>query len=465
MDYNRIRIILQIRVFPMNIVIIGAGDIGLYMATVFSAEKENVFLVDIDGAKLVEAGKHLDIATREGSGSDWKLLDDLLEMKPDLFLAMTNNDEVNLVACDIAKQLGYPRTVCRVKDNRFLNRTRLDFARLFNVDYFICPELLVANEIYKSLICFNSLGFESFAHGALQMRTLKIPSRWIHENKTLKHLHLPAGLMIGLISREDSGKTEIIFPHGDDVLLPGDHVTFVGNRDSIASIPEFFGLIPFSIETVVILGGSIVGVHLARLLYKLNVDVRIIDKDPERCKELAKEVPFCRIIHHDGTDMEFLMTEKIAQAGYVIACTQHDEINVLTALVAKRAGCEHVGIVLSDNRFVPLANQLGFVQIVSPQAIAARHLLSLAKSQTVTSLVSLYDHQVEVLEISVSMNCKIIGVPLADAAQVLPKDLLIVMIQNRGRISIAKGDSIICPGDTVIVMCQPKTIPELSNLF
>lgn len=449
----------------MNIVIIGAGNIGLYMARVFSAQKENVFLIDINVDKLNEAAIHLDIATREGSGTDWQLLDDLMEMKPDLLLAMTDQDEVNLVACDIAKQLGYPRTICRVKDNRYLNRTRLDFARMFNVDYFISPELLVANDIYKYLICYNSLGFESFAHGALQMRTLQIPHDWLHSNKTLKHLHFTEGLMVGLINRMENGKAKIIFPHGDDILLPDDKVTFVGERDAIAAIPEFFGLVSFPIESVVILGGSVVGVHLSKLLHKRNVDVRIVDKDETRCQELARKLPFCRIIHHDGTDLDFLLSEKISQAGYVIACTQNDEINVLTALVAKRAGCEHVAIVLSDNRFVPLANQLGFVQIVSPQAVAAQHILSLAKSQTITSLVSLYNHEVEVLEIIVSMNCKIIGIPLSDASKMLPKDLLIVMIQNRGRVSIAKGDSIICPGDTVIVMCEAKSINELSKIF
>ena len=153
----------------MNIVIVGAGTIGRYISVLLSKENHNVILVDVDEKKLEEASRQMDVAIKVGSGTDWQVLDQLLDSSPDLFVALTNDDQTNLVSCSIAKNLGYPRTIARIRDNRFLNRTRLDFGRIFDVDHSIGPELLVANEIYKYMISPGSLRVETFAHGAVQL--------------------------------------------------------------------------------------------------------------------------------------------------------------------------------------------------------------------------------------------------------------------------------------------------------
>lgn len=450
----------------MNIIIIGAGAIGLYVANLLSKQKHNVILIDKNGAALEERSWEMDVAIREGSGTDWQLLDSLLEINPDLFLALTSEDETNLVACSIAKHLGYPRTIARVKDNRFLNRVRLDFARLFNVDYFIGPELLVAHDIYKHLVSASSLAFENFAHGALQMRTILVPSTWA-KRQSLRELQLPTGIIVGLIyrSNREEGWPPIIFPHGADYILPGDEVTLIGERDQMATIHQFFGIREKKLQSVVVMGGSLIGINLAKILQERDVQVRIIEKNYQRCLALAKELPACRIIHHEAVDLDFLASEKVSKADYFVSCTNSDESNVLGALVAKEAACENVALVLTNTRFIPLANRLGLVHVVSPQVAAANQVVSLAASSAVTSLVSLYENEAEILEMTVSLDSKIIGLPLADLGPKLPKDFLIAMIQSRGHITIAKGDSIICPGDTVIVICNPKYFQELQKIF
>jgi trk system potassium uptake protein len=450
----------------MNIVIVGAGDIGSYIATLLSKQRHNVILIDKNGAKLEEIVTQFDVAIKQGSGCDWQLLDDLLEAKPDLFLALTSDDEVNLVACSIAKQLGYPRTIARVKDNRFLNRTRLDFARLFNVDYFIGPELLVAYDIYKHIIHPGTLGFESFAHGALQMRTLTVPSDWGLAHKSLSQLGLPSGVILSLIHRKlEGGKEQLIFPHGADHILPGDDITLIGEREQIADIPYFFGLESKKIKSVVLVGGSLIGINLAKVLQERKIDIYIIERNYKQCVALAEQLPKCHILHHEGTDLDFLLSEKIGGVDYFVACTNSDEVNVLAALVAKEAGCENVAIVLSNDLFVPLVTRLGIIHVVSPKLVAASRILSLSTSRAVTSLISLYENEAEIVEITVSMNSKIVGIPLAEMGSKLPHDFLIAMIQNRGRITIAKGDSVICPGDTVIVICRAQYFNELEKIF
>jgi trk system potassium uptake protein TrkA len=446
----------------MNVVIIGAGDIGRYAAEILSKDEHNVILVDHDPLKLQEVQVESDVATRLGSGTDWQLLDDLLELFPDLLLALTSDDEVNLVACGLAKQLGYPGTVARVHDSRFLNQTRLDFGRVFDVDHFICPELLTAHEIMKYILSPNAQGVEYFAHGAVQLSTIKIPHGFRPNGNTLSQLSLPSGIMVGLICR--NGK-EVIFPHGADQLLPGDLATFIGETDSIQHLNSFFNIDKKEVNSVVLIGGSLTAVHLARLLEKRGVSVRIIEKDRDRAAYLADLYPNSTIILKDALNIDFMNSEKIGASDMVVACTKHDETNIMTCLLAKEVGCKDVLMILSNRDHLPLLEKLGIGQVVSPVVCAANRILSQAFTGTVNTLISLYDNRAEIVEVNVSVDSKVVGIPLSDLGPLLPRDFLIAMIQNRGRIMVAHGNRIISPGDTVIVITAPQHVPELEKIF
>lgn len=445
-----------------TIVIVGAGDIGRYIASILSKEQHNIVLIDQDRKKLEEASLNMDVAIKHGSGTDWQLLEDLLELSPDLFIALTRDDETNLASCSIAKQLGYPRTIARVSDNRYLNLTRLDFGHIFHVDHFIGPELLVANEIYKYMQSPGSIAIENFAHGAVQLRTLAVPAKWKRYDVALRHLDLPPDVMVGLILR--SGK-RVIFPHGDDVIIPGDEVTFIGQSAATAEVHEFLGLKQKSIRSAVIVGGTPIGINLAKLLQTRNIDVRIIEKEYEICCKLAEELNLCTIINHDATDLEFLQSEKVGLSDIFITCTHQDEINIMTALLGKEAGCPEAVTVVSNPSYIPLVYRLGIDHVVSPRTAVADHILSHIFAGTVTSLVSLHENQAEVMEISVSQEAKIVGIPISELGPLLPEDVLIAMIQNRGRIMVANGNRIISPGDTVIVIANPKHVQEFEKIF
>lgn len=453
----------------MNIVIIGAGAIGKHIARILSKEQINVTLVDKDPKRLVGVAQTMDVAIRHGDGTDWRLLDDLLESSPDLLLAVTNDDECNLVSCAIAKNMGYPRTVARVHNSLYLNRFRVDFGRIFEVDQFINPELLAANDIYKFLSIPGSLAVETFAHGAVQLRTLTVPARWRKGNRLLRDLELPQGMIVGLIRREvaaERGKQrKLIFPHGNDTLLPGDEVTVIGEADVVSDAHLFFGSEQSMANSVVIVGGSAIALNLARILEQHDVEVRVIEKDLDICASLAEQLPRSLIIHHDGTDIDLLLREKVDKADVVVACTNRDEVNLTVALLAKEAGCDQAVMVLTDERLIPLVEKLDIAYTASPRTSAASRILSLAHAQTLCSVMSLYEHQAEVVEINVSMDSKVVGIPISDLGPQFPKDFLFAIIQNRGRIMVANGDRIISPGDTVIVVTTPKHFRELEKVF
>ncbi|MFA6119477.1 MAG: Trk system potassium transporter TrkA [Parachlamydiales bacterium] len=456
----------------MNIVILGAGEIGAYLAKVLSEQQHNVIVIDKDPQILEKVSEKADIATLQGYGSRWKLLDRLIENQPDLFIAMTGDDETNLVTCAIAKNLGYPKTVARVKEIGFLGRSRLDFSRLFYVDHFIGAEMLAANDILKSIINPEDLAIENFAHGAIQMRTFVITEKWDKKNKELNTINFPDEMIIGLIKRKkqdpknpSKSVDEIIFPHGNDHLKAGDEITVIGESKFMQDIHNYFNIEQKKTKSVVIVGGTPVGVRLAHILELRNINVKIIEHDEKRCKEIADLLPKTTVILEEGTNMQFFASEQIENVDAFVTCTNTDEANFLIASIAKHMGCKKVISLISNTNFAPVLKSHDIDFTVSERVNIANKILSIIHAEKVISIASLYDGKVKVLEIKVSENCELVGIPLSDLSSRLPKDLIVCAIENRGRIIIGKGNRIISPSDTLIIITKPEELNQLQDLF
>lgn len=453
----------------MNIVILGAGHIGSYLAEVLSLAQYNVILLDKDPEKLAKISKESDIATICADGAKWEVLDELLEHDPSLFIALSGSDEINLVTCSMAKNLGYPITVARVKNPGYLGRSRLDFGRLFYVDHFIGAEILASHDLLKNIINPQDLAIENFAHGSIQMRTIVIPPEWKKSHLAIKDLNLPEELIISVIRKKGKEQTpdneEIIFPHGNDHIDVGDEITVIGQTNTMYQLHEFFSSKENIVSSVVIVGGSNISYNLARILEKLNISVKIIERDEKRCEELADILPKATIIHHDGTDINFLLSEQVQNAGAFIACRTDDETNLLLAMLGKKAGCKKVVALISDIKLAPLLRDMDIHFSVSERVNIANRIFSLLNEEKLISISSLYDNQANVVEMKVSKNSDLVGIPLADLSHRLPKDLLIAAIENKGQVMIGKGSRILSPNDTVIIISSPQHISELQELF
>ena len=461
----------------MNIVIMGAGSIGEHLAMIFSQEDYRIMLIDIDPFKLERASRELDVATRVGDANDWELLEELLDFAPDALIALTNDDEKNLVCCNMAKQLGYPQTIARVRKTKYFLQSRINFEQIFCVDHLIGPEKLTADQIANMILMPGSVAIESFAHGHVQLRTVKVPASW-RKNKiplsNRKELELPDGVMVGLIRRKPehmahgkmvTGKEQIIFPHGHDVMLPGDEVTFIGETTQVRNLHRIFGTTTRKPRSVMIVGGSLIGSHLSRTLRDSNIRTVILEKDFQKCRFLAEVLPHSTIVNRDGLDYRYLEQEKAGEYDVFVACTRNDEVNFLAGSIARNLGCGNVIISLSDTSYMPLTSQLKITQAASPRVNAANRILSIARKKTIASMVSMYSNQAEIMEMKVSLDSKLAGIPIRFLAPHLPNDMLIVVIQSRGRIFIADGDRVLSPGDTVIVICSPKHVDDLRTLF
>lgn len=450
----------------MNIVILGAGRIGTYLGKILSQESHNVILVDKDPEALERISREEDVATVCGHGSKWEVLDTLTEHSPDFFIAATGNDETNLVACSIAKHLGYPSTVARVKEIGFLTRSRIDFGKLFFVDHFIAPEVLAAHDILKSVIHPHDLAIENFAHGAIQMRTFIIPDNWEKSNVPIQNLDLPEEMIISLIRRKDDDETEkIIFPHGQDVILPKDEISIIGETRTMYDLHNVFSTPKERVKSVVVVGGSAVAYHLCHILEKMNIDIRIIEKQEAVCKKLANVLQHSTIINQDGTNLNFLASEQIQRSDALIACTSSDPQNILISLLAKQLGCKKIVSLISDTNLGSIIRNYDIQFSVSEKINIANKILSIIHSKTIISIASLCNDQAKVLEIKVSPKSQLVGIPLAKLSSSLPTDMLIAAIENRGRVMIGKGNRVISPHDTIILITSPANLNKLQDLF
>jgi trk system potassium uptake protein TrkA len=456
----------------MNIVILGAGDLGRHLAICLAKEDHNVTIIDKDAQKLAKISGEDDVATLWGYGSQWEMLDNLIETSPSLFIAMTGDDETNLVACNIAKNLGYPKTICRVKNIGFLRKSRLDFERLFAVDHFLAAEMLAAHDILKSIIHPHDLAIQNFAHGSIQMRTISVPDTWDKMEIPISRLDLPHEIIISLIRRkiptsiiEEKEEEAIIFPHGGDVIQPFDEITVIGETNTMRNLSKIFYCPKESIKSVIIVGGSAVAANLASILCKMNITVKIIEKDEKRCKELADALPNAIIVNHDGTNINFLASEQVHTAGAFIAATSHDDKNLLISLLAKNAGCKKIVTLIADANLSSILDELEIKFTISEKVNIVNKILSLIHAESVVSIASLYQDKAKVVEIKISPKSELIGIPIQDLSKKLPKDMLIAAIENRGQVMIGKGDKVISPNDTIIIITSPNNLPIIKEIF
>lgn len=454
----------------MHIVIFGANQISTHIAAILAQESHSVYLIDSDQAKLDKISSELDISTMPDSENSWILLDQLTEINPHALLALTDSEEKNLSLCRIAKNLNYPITIALLNNETYINSSKLNFNEIFSVDYFICPNLLVSQEIFKYIVTPKSSGTENFAHGAIHMHMMVVPEKWSKKNQPLSSLHLPADLMIGLIRRLTKDPSQpyertVIFPHSDDVLLPSDEVTFIGKPHAINELNDFFD-IPFKpVKSVVLIGGSQIAINLAKLLTKKNIRTMIIDRDENKCHTLSNLLPQTTILNADGCNAAFLQMENIGNFDALVACTPHDEINILACSIAKNLGCDKTLAAISDINFSNILEQVHVDHYISPREAMSNRILSILQRQKIVAVASLYENRAKIIELKVSASSPIAGIPLYELGSYLPKDLVFAAIQNRGRIMIADGNKVLCPGDTVIVVTHPRHYNILQKLL
>ncbi len=440
----------------MKTTVIGAGKIGKEIALRLLQEGHDLVIIEKSETRLQKIEDDFDCLCIRGNGSTAKILSSPDVAKSDLLIAVTNSDEVNMIACMTAKQLGIPRTVARIRDPDYAQNLIISKEAL-GIDLIINPEFAAALEINRFLTMALPVHMEPFARGKVQLADITVSeSMSLLANKKLMELDIPPSLLVVAISRNGS----MLIPTGQDVVLPGDTIYLLGHADAINKICARVKKKRVRVQNVMLLGGGRIGFYLAKRLCAQGMKVKLIEQDSQRCRELAEQLPEAFILCADGSDLELLSHEGVKDMDAFVAVTGLDEENLLLALLAKQMGAKRVIAKVSRPGYAPLVEQLGVDYAISPRLITASEVLRFIKGGRLLSLSLLLNEKAEVLELIVQPDSKIIGRPLHKAG--LPAGMIIGTIMRDHKIIIPKGNDIIKEHDRLVVfaLCHNVNIIE-----
>ena len=447
----------------MKVVIVGAGEVGFHIARRLAIENNDVVVVDKDSEALRRVSDHIDVKTVHGSGSSPVALEEAGLKETDIILALTNSDEINLVACLVADILSPSiKKLARLRNTDFDDY--LDsFSKISpRIDTIINPEIEMVKTIDQLISIPSAVEVNEFADGQVKFVGVKLDKNARGVGVHLSALSTRIGRQVPLIAAILRNE-ELIIPRGDDRLLAGDEIYFITEEHRLLESLAVFDKQFEPVRRVIIVGGGITGLRLAALLEKKSVYTKIIEKNLEQCKKLAKQLNKTIVIHGDGSDQKLLEEENIHDMDIVVMLTNDEETNILASLLAKRMGASKAITKVNRFSYLPLMAIVGIEKVVSPRLSAINSILRHIRRGKVLSVVSIKGEQAEIIEAVPTDNSAIILKPLKNIA--LPKGVLVTGIIRGERVMIPSGESVINPNDRIIIFAKKQAIPKLDKIL
>ncbi len=445
----------------MKVIVVGAGTVGTSIASFLLREGFEVIIVDMSSERLSWVDETMDVQSIIGEVSDPKVLTQLDLPSVDVFLAVTNIDEVNLIAAFSAKKMGASKVVARVRSPHYMDEIAVKYRDPLGIDLFISPERMSSFEL-ADFVGTAALAQATFAAGKVQMRTVRLAANSQYVKQTIMELNLPAkGILVVGIRREN----EIIIPHGNTKLLPDDRVTIIGMSDIIDTATSEFDLKEPDrrLATAVIAGAGDTGLLLAQLLERRGHEVTIVESNLTRAEFVGEKLKSTNILHGDATDINLMREERFDHFDYFISVMGNDEANIMASLLAKEIGIPKTACLIDRPDYARVMERVGIDVALSPRLLTANRLMQLLKRGKSRSVTLLEEGELEIIEYVALAKSEIVGTPLKDIK--LPKDCLIGAVIQESQIQIARGDTIIRPKSTVITITTPGSAEELDDLF
>lgn len=444
----------------MRAIIIGAGKVGYSIAQMLSYEGHDVVVVEKDEDRQAIVADTLDVQTFAGSGANIQVLEEAGVEQADLLVAVTEADELNMVACLLAKKYGVKRTVARVRNPEYAENAHKGRDKMsLGIDLIINPERVTAKEIAKLLDVPEAINVEYYADGQVQLLELKLTEECPAIGKSLIGINFRKPALIVAILR----KGELIIPRGADVLTKGDIVFVVSRVEDMLDVEKALGKKRDKIESVMILGGGRIGYYLAKILERKKIKVKIIERDRQKCRELSKKLDSTLVLNGDGTDIDLLKTEGAGEVDSFVAVTGDDKLNLLVSLLAKHLGVKNSITQIRRSDYIPLVEQVGIDIVVSPRALTASHILKFIRPSEIVSVSFLGGAKAETLEIRVSEQFKAANKKLKDIN--FPKRAIIGAVLRGGQVFVPTGEDMIIPGDRVMVFALADSVNKVEDFF
>lgn len=447
----------------MRVIIVGSGEVGFHVASRLVLENKDVVIIDKDPEAIRRVSENLDVQVVCGSGSSPVSLEEAGIKEAEILLAVTNSDETNLVACLVSNIIS-PSTkkIIRLRDADFDQYHDTFRNHAPNIDTLINPEIEVVKTIYRLMSTPGVVDIGKFADGNIKFVGVRLDKKARLVGIRLSDLSLISEterpLIVAVIRNE-----KLIIPGGADRLKADDLIYFISEEEKLIATLAVFDKHSEPVRRALIIGGGRIGLRLAKLLEDKSIHTKIIEKNPDRCTELAGLLDKAVVLHGDGSNQSLLNEENIQDIDVVITLTNDEEINILVSLLAKQMGAKKTITKISKFNYFPLMSTIGIEQVVSPRLSAINTILQHIRRGKVLSSISIKGEQAEFMEAEALETSDIVGRPLKDVS--FPKGAIVAGIIRDENMIIPSGDSVINPGDRIIIFARRQAIPKVEKIL
>ncbi|HIJ63884.1 MAG TPA: Trk system potassium transporter TrkA [Rhodospirillaceae bacterium] len=451
----------------MKVIVCGAGQVGFNIARYLAKENNDVTIIDQRPELIRKISDTLDVRCLLGHASLPPVLEQAGAADADMIIAVTAADEVNMVACQVARSLfNVPTTIARVRQQSYLQPI---WSNLFSrdklpIDVIISPEIEVARAITRLLQVPGALDVIPLAGDKVRLIGVRCHEDTPLVNTPLRQLTaLFPDLNIVVIGIVRQGKA--IVPSPEDRMLPGDEVMFVADTQHVSRAMTAFGHEEPEARRIVIFGGGNIGRFLAQLIEDnpSGIGPKLIEMDRERAEEAAKTLSNTSVLHGDVLDSAILDEADVATADTVVAVTNDDETNILSALLAKRLGAKRVMALINKTDYQLLMSTLGIDVVVSPRAITVSKILHYVRRGRVHAAHSLHEGFGELMEADAMETSPLVGKPLKEIK--LPGGVLVGAVVRDGKVINPRGSTVVQANDRVVMFAPADAVKKVEKLF
>lgn len=440
----------------MRIIILGAGEVGFNIASRLSSEGHEVVLIDKSPEKKERVENQLDVKAILGSGTSPKILKEAGLDESDMLIAATDSDEVNLLACFMASNLNKRIIkVARVRNEEY-NNPKLLGKNLLGIDHIINPGKAMVEHILNILEHPWATDITDLADGKIKLVGLKVLEGSQIANTRLRELGQEK-ILIGAILRDQG----ILIPKGNDMIRPGDIVYVISTRDNYEQFQWLQPTGDVHLKKVVIIGAGDVGRSLAFEMENRGFTAKLVEKNRQKCEDLAMQLRKVMVLEGDGTDRDFLIEEELNKMDVIIAVTNDEENNILVALLGKALGIKKAIVRINRLSYMPLISSIGIDIVVSARLAAVKAILSLIRKGKVLSVTPLKAEDAEVIEAEAIPGSKIVNKALRELN--FPEGAIIGAVIRENSVIVPKGNTVILPNDKLIIFAMESVVNEIED--
>lgn len=450
----------------MKIVIIGAGKVGELLCRDLSLEGNDIILVEQDAKILEKILANNDIMGFVGNGVSYDTQMEAEVPKADVFIAVTEKDEINIIASVIAKKLGAKYTIARVRSTDY--SSQLEFMTdSLGIDLVINPELEAAKDIKQNIDFPDALNVESFLDGRLKLVEFQIDENSPIAGVSLfdfKQKYFPH-LLVCIIKRED----KVIIPSGNNFIKAGDRIYITGSNSEIIKFQDALGKNNKKIKSAFIIGAGIISHYLVQEFLKDKIQVKIVELNPKKANKFSEYLPQATIINADGSNVDVLKEENFKNYDSCISITGIDEVNMFISIYAKKIGIKKIITKLNKLSFVDILGENSFQSIITPKKIIADNIVKVVRSiaskkkNLIENLYRLENNRVEAVELLINSKSKVSNIPLKDLK--IKKNLIIAYIIRNNVAIFPKGTDVIKEGDRVIIITAESFFDDINHII